>query len=192
MNGEVEDTLIFCEHTPIFTIGRRDSSADWISDLKDIAGEGIDVVKTNRGGRITYHGPGQLVGYFIFDINKLKLGVKEFVHKVEEACLQALAKFGIKAVRDPEHPGLWVGNDKIVALGFHISQGVSMHGFALNIDPDLSHYRHIVPCGIHGRGITSMKQILGKAPDTKAVIDALIETTPAQFGVTQLNPSKKR
>lgn len=173
--GEIDDTVVFCEHYPVFTLGRQDSSADWVSDFKAIACDGIEVVKTDRGGRITYHGPGQLIGYFIFDINKCKLGVKDFVHRVEDVCMQALAEFGINAVRDKEYPGLWApppftkGGQggilkKLVALGFHVSSGVTMHGFALNVAPDLSHYRHIIPCGIKERGVTSIKELTGITP----------------------------
>jgi len=160
IEGEINDTVIFCEHYPVFTVGKRDSSEDWLSSFTDIISNGIEVVATERGGRITYHGPGQLIGYFIFDINKMKVGVKDFVFKVEECCLRGLKKLGIRATRDREYPGLWVEKEKIVAVGLNISQGVSMHGFALNIDPDMEHYRHIVPCGIKGRGITAVKKLI--------------------------------
>lgn len=186
VKGLVEDTVIFCEHEPVFTIGRRDSSADWISDLETIAGDGIAVVKTDRGGRITYHGPGQLVAYFIFNINELHLGVKVFVNRIEEVCLRTLKGFGIDALRDPEHPGLWVDNRKIVAIGFHIGEGVSMHGIALNIAPDLSHYKHIVPCGIVGRGVTSMKEILKRPVDSKDVITAMLGHIKNVFGFSSV------
>ncbi len=170
--GEISDTLIFCEHPPVFTIGRQDSSADWISDFKTIAGDEIDVVQTDRGGRITYHGPGQLIVYFIFNIERF--GVKGFVRAVEDACIKALEKFGVHAERSEEHPGLWVNDNKIVALGFHISRNVSMHGLALNVAPDLRHYRHIIPCGIKDKGITSMKA-LGGVPSMEKLKSVLID-----------------
>lgn len=182
VDGEISDTIIFCEHHPVFTIGKRDASSDWISDLKTIAGDGIDVVQTDRGGKITYHGPGQLIAYFIFDIKQLGLGVKTFVTSVEEMCLRTLADFNIAAERDPEHPGLWIGRNKIVALGFHISRNVSCHGFALNVSPDLKKYRHIVPCGIKDRGVTSMEAILNGKIDSPSVMSSLIVNAEKVFG----------
>jgi len=175
---ELGDVLLFCEHKPVFTIGRRDCSEDWLSDSKTIAGAGIEVVKTNRGGKITYHGPGQLVCYFIFDINGLGLGVKDFVSAVEDVCLKVLGRYGINAERHPEHPGIWVGNEKIVAVGFHVSKGITMHGIAVNVEPDMTHYSHIVPCGIRDMGVTSIKAHAHKPPE----IDGLIETFCKECG----------
>jgi lipoate-protein ligase B len=186
--GEIPDTVIFCEHPPVFTVGKRDSSADFLSSMRAIAEEGIEVVKVERGGRITYHGPGQLVVYFIISLSECRLGVKEFVRKIEETCMLALSRFGIDAVRDEEYPGLWAksprsplckredkgGNlKKIVAIGLQISKNISMHGAAVNVSPDMAHYRHIIPCGIKERGVTSMKEILGKAPTVKDVAGAM-------------------
>lgn len=159
VHGQIPDTLILCEHYPVFTLGRQDSSFDWISDFKTVAREGIDVVQTNRGGRITYHGPGQLVAYFIFNIERF--GVKTFVNMVEAAVISTLSEFSISAERNKDYPGIWVGDKKIAALGFYISNKVSMHGLALNVMPNMSHFRHIIPCGIKDKGITSIKNILG-------------------------------
>jgi len=169
------DTVVFCEHPPVFTLGKRDCGEDIISDSSAIKKDGIEVIKTDRGGRITYHGPGQLVAYFIFDIVALGKGVKDFVNMVEEACLKTLARFGITAERDEKYPGLWIAGKKIAALGFHVSGGVTMHGIALNVAPNLSHYRHIIPCGIRERGITSMKEILRNAPPMEEVIEAFCQ-----------------
>lgn len=169
---KIPDVLIFCEHPPVFTVGKSDCSADWLSSSSDISKDGIEVVKTDRGGKITYHGPGQLVCYFISNIKNI--GIKKFVHKVEDAFLRVLLKFGVNAVRDEKYPGLWVGEKKILALGFHVSRDVTTHGIALNVCPDLSHYRHIVPCGIKERGVTSLKELLGAdAPNIGSVKDAI-------------------
>lgn len=180
--GEIFDTLILCEHPPVFTVGKRDADGDFLSTFEKIFADGIEVVKTERGGRITYHGPGQLVGYFIFNIKELGLGVKDFVNKVEECCVLALQKFGIDAVRDPLHPGLWVNGEKIVAVGLNITQGVSMHGFALNVAPDMVHYKHIVPCGIKDRGITSMDKLLERTPAMADVAEAVKNSVNEVFG----------
>jgi len=195
---EIPNTVIFCEHPPVFTIGKRDSSEDFLSGMETIAEEGIDIAKVERGGRITYHGPGQLVAYFIFNLSERRLGVKDFVHKVEEACMLALSKFGIDCVRDKEYPGLWVkiksphsplykrGDQggilkKLVAIGLQISKNVSMHGVAINVAPNMDNYRHIIPCGIKERGVTSMKEILGSAPAMEGVIRAVKNGIEAVF-----------
>ncbi len=179
--GEIPDRVLLLEHPPIFTLGKRVCEGDILSTKELIAADGIDVIKTNRGGRATYHGPGQLVGYFICSVSEMARrsspsplwgegqgegdrGVKRFVFLIEELLIRVLADFGIQSNRDPVHPGVWVGRDKIAAIGLHVSRGITQHGFALNVSCDLSHYRHIVPCGIKNRGVTSIKQLLGKAP----------------------------
>ncbi|MBI2092692.1 MAG: lipoyl(octanoyl) transferase LipB [Deltaproteobacteria bacterium] len=181
IKGDADDTVIFCQHHPVYTIGKRDSSSDWLSDFKTIASDGIEIIKTDRGGRITYHGPGQLVVYFIFDLNKRRIGIKQFVEKVEEACIGALEAFDISACRNKEHPGLWVNGKKIAALGFHVSNGVTMHGIALNVEPDMSHYKHIIPCGIKDKGVTSMKEILAAAPAFAKVTAAVRNQVSKEF-----------
>lgn len=165
--GDICDRLLLLEHPPVLTLGKRECEEDIVSSPEAIAADGIGIVKANRGGRITYHGPGQLVGYFIFDV--ADVGVKRFVCLIEELLIQLLSDFGIQSHRDGEHPGVWVGRDKIAAIGLHVSRGITQHGFSLNVDPDLSHYRHIVPCGIRGRGVTSMKMLMGTCPAMDAV-----------------------
>lgn len=167
---EIPDTFLLVEHPPVFTLGKRDASADFLTSPEVIAKHGIEIIKTNRGGKITYHGPGQIVGYFIFDLQSVHLSVKDFVCKVEEVCKRTLADFGVIGERDAEHPGVWIGKNKIAAVGLNFSQNVSQHGFALNVQPNLMHYVHIVPCGIQDRGITSLQQILGeKCPNLQEV-----------------------
>lgn len=122
-----------------------------------------------------------MVVYFILNIKELGLGVKDFVRAVEGACMKALATFGIKAERDKEYPGLWVNGKKIVAVGFHISNNVSMHGIALNVDPNMEHYKHIVPCGIKDRGVTSMKELTGSTVALNDVITSFQTAICDQF-----------
>jgi len=195
--GKIPNRILLLEHLPIFTLGKRDCEADIISPEQVIAAEGIDVVKSNRGGRVTYHGPGQLVCYFICDIDEMvkasrnaKLvgdspacnirksggfsGIKKFVWLIEEICIRVLTDFGIEGIRDPQHPGIWVARNKIAAIGLHVTRGISQHGFSLNVNCNLSHYRHIIPCGIHNRGVTSIENILGKAPNISEVKKSVI------------------
>lgn len=181
LSGAIGDTLILCEHPPVFTTGRQDCTADWRADAETIARAGIDVVSTNRGGRVTYHGPGQLVGYCIVDLNARRLGVREFVHQIEALLIQTLADFDIVATRDCEHPGVWVGADKVAAVGLHISHGVTMHGFALNYAPRLADYQYIVPCGIHDHGVTSIAALRGGTAPARATVVAAVQRWSAEI-----------
>ncbi|MFH0799703.1 MAG: lipoyl(octanoyl) transferase LipB [Pseudomonadota bacterium] len=164
IDGSICDRLLLVEHPPVFTVGRRDCPEDFLSHPDAIAADGIEVVKTNRGGRVTWHGPGQLVGYFICGLEGLRVGIKDFVRAIEDICMGALADFGIEAERDAEHPGLWVGPDKIAAIGLNVSRGVTEHGFALNLSCDLAAYRHIVACGLKARGVTDVSRETGGGP----------------------------
>lgn len=155
--GKIPDQLLLLEHPPVFTLGKREDPDDFVMTPDVIRSQGIDIIKTNRGGRVTYHGPGQLVGYFICSIASLGLGVKEFVWWIEEILRLSIADFGIGSSRDKDHPGIWVDRKKIAAVGLNFSRGVSMHGFALNVSPNMAHFAYIVPCGIRGRGVTSIE-----------------------------------
>lgn len=174
MRGNVADTILLVEHHPVFTMGRRDCSEDFFSTQEIIASDGIEVIKTNRGGRVTYHGPGQLVVYFIFDLAALGIGIKEFVFAVEDACIQMLDHYGIEAGRDLKHPGVWVGRNKLVAIGMHVAHGITQHGLAVNVNCDLSPYRHIVACGIRDRGVTSMAKLIECCPVIDEVKKGLV------------------
>jgi lipoyl(octanoyl) transferase len=169
----VADHLLLLEHPPVYTMGRRDSGADLRIDAKMLRNDGLAVVKTDRGGRMTYHGPGQLVGYLIFRLND---PIPKLVWKIEECLLRTLSRFQLNAERDPEHPGLWVdGERKIAALGLRIERGVTTHGFALNVTCDLSPFAKIHPCGIKDRGVTSMEREMGWSPSLREVKQAVLE-----------------
>lgn len=166
------DTIIFCEHPPVYTIGKQNCDNDWLASFDHVKKEGIDVVRCNRGGRITYHGPGQQVVYFIVDIKNYAKGVKDFVSKIEDISLELLKCFGLNASKSDDHPGIWIGDKKIVAIGLHISQDISMHGIAINVHPNMSHYKYIVPCGIKERGVTSMQlELKERHPSLEKVKD---------------------
>ena len=189
--GRGKNTVLLVEHPPVFTLGHRDCDEDILSPREVIAAEGIEIVKSNRGGRITYHGPGQLVGYFICQIADCGMAVGDFVTAIEELCLRVLADFGVRGQRDADHPGIWLGRDKIVAIGLHFSHGVSQHGFALNVNPDLTHYRHILPCGIRDRGVTSLAHMLKTAPPMAAVKER-VAAQLAEFSLKRpIRPRKK-
>ncbi|HDR04822.1 MAG TPA: lipoyl(octanoyl) transferase LipB [Candidatus Marinimicrobia bacterium] len=160
VNGEIPDTLLLLQHPPVYTIGRHGNMRNITAGEDFLAQNGIEVVQVDRGGDVTYHGPGQIVGYPIFHLQARSMGVKAFVEYLQSILQKALREFGIESASDPHYPGLWVQNNKIAAIGIRVHYNVSMHGFALNVNPDLNHYLGIVACGIQQRGVTSMARLL--------------------------------
>jgi lipoyl(octanoyl) transferase len=154
--GARRDLLILVEHEPVFTLGRNAQAGNVLVSRAELARRGVDVADIGRGGDVTYHGPGQLVGYPIIDLRALGEGVLWYVDALERVIQATLADFSIPSGTDREHRGVWVGQDKIAALGVRITRGVTMHGFALNVQVDMAPYAWIIPCGIRDRGVTSM------------------------------------
>ncbi len=167
--GEIGDVLLLLEHPHVFTNGRRGDRAHLLADEAELVRIGAVYLPVDRGGDITYHGPGQLVGYGIIHLEERRLGVREYVRGLERALIQTAAHFGVAASAVPGYTGVWVGNEKIVAIGVRVARGVAYHGFALNVDPDLSYFSRIVPCGIPDRGVTSLARLTGKALTVDAV-----------------------
>lgn len=152
----VPDTLILVEHEPVYTLGRRALDENVVASAGELARQGIAVVRTGRGGDVTYHGPGQLVGYPILHLGKRGAGAVWYVGCLEQVIIDTLAALGVSAGKDAANRGVWVGRNKIAAIGVRISRQITQHGFALNVCPDMSHYAGIVPCGLHDRGVTSL------------------------------------
>ncbi len=172
------DYLLLQEHPHVYTLG---SSAKAEHVLRDPATLGADLVTADRGGDVTYHGPGQLVGYPIISLAEWKAGQRDvvaYVRKLEDVLIAACADFGITAQRSVGFTGVWVGDRKIAAIGVRVSKGRTRHGFALNVDPDLAMFDHIVPCGIRDRGVTSVADVLGRPVEMQAVVDSVV----ARFG----------
>jgi len=167
--GRIPDTLLLLEHRAVYTLGRSADAGHLLLSTGELARAGVDVCRTTRGGDVTYHGPGQLVGYPIVHLGERGLRVVAYVTALEEVLIRALAGFGVAAGRDPRNRGVWVGSDKIAALGIRVSRQVAMHGFALNVNTRLSDYAGLVPCGLHDVGVTSMQRLLGHAVDLAAV-----------------------
>ena len=157
INKEIEDVLILVEHDPVYTLGKN---AD-VNHLLQSRDRSIDVFNIERGGDITFHGPGQLVGYPILDLANYNKSVSWYMRSLEQLTIEVLKEFGILANRVEGLTGVWVGDEKIAAQGVRLSRWVSMHGFSLNVNPDLSFYDGIIPCGIFDRGVTSIQQLLG-------------------------------
>lgn len=166
-NGIIPDIVIFLEHHPCFTIGRRGGFDHILVSRAFLEEQGIRVYETDRGGDITYHGPGQLVCYPILDLTGFERDVHLYARRMEETLIRTLNTFGIVAGRKKEYPGVWVESAKIAAEGIAVQHWVTMHGVALNISPDLNHFSYIVPCGISVStlGVTSMEKILGHTVD---------------------------
>lgn len=161
-NGTIHQ-LLFCEHPPVYTLGKSGTEDNLRISNDDLQDKKIEFFRINRGGDITYHGPGQIVGYPIFDLNLFFTDVHRYVRSLEEAVIRTLAFYGIEAGRIPEYTGVWLDVDtarprKICAIGVHMSRWVTMHGFAFNVNTDLRYYQHIVPCGIDTstKPVTSM------------------------------------
>ena len=155
--GEIEDQLILVEHPAVYTLGKNASKEHLLKRR-----EGVSVVQTDRGGNITFHGPGQLVGYPILDLNFYKRSITWYMRELEQLMIDVLKEYGIKGSTKKGLTGTWVKDRKIAALGVRISRWVTMHGFSLNINPDLNYYQDIIPCGIQGYGVTSMAMIMGE------------------------------
>jgi lipoate-protein ligase B len=171
IEGEIEDTLILVEHDPVYTLGKN-ADENHLLQSRD---ESVDVFQIERGGDITFHGPGQLVGYPILDLSNYKKSVSWYMRTLEQLTIDVLKEFGIIAERIEGLTGVWVGDEKIAAQGVRISRWVTMHGFALNVNPDLSFYEGIIPCGIFDHGVTSMEQFLGEKQDMETVKKIVVE-----------------
>lgn len=177
------DVLVLLEHPPVVTLGRG-SHAEHV-----LRSDGIDVVEVERGGDVTYHGPGQLVGYPIFDLKGFKQDLHWYLRTLEQALIHGLALLGIPAERNPGYTGVWTKGRKIASIGVHVKQWVTWHGFALNVTTDLGGFERIVPCGIAGVEMTSVMKELGTAPQgTRA---AIIQGVEEAFDVKVLEPSSK-
>src|SRR5579883_3192403 len=174
--GEIADQLLFVEHPHVVTMGRNAHEKNILASPEMLERAGIELHETDRGGDVTYHGPGQIVGYPIFDLREWKRDVVAYVRGIEQALIDALADFGIASKRIEGATGVWTDKGKIAAIGVHISRWVTSHGFALNVETDLNYFRYIVPCGLT-KPVTSMRA-MGSAASRGEVIAAL----EAHFG----------
>ena len=175
------DTLVLLQHPSVITLGRNADPAGVLATKAQLGAAGVAVVRVERGGQATYHGPGQWVGYPIVHLRQRSLGVRRYVTALEEVLLQTCEHFGVAAQRQLGRPGLFTGLGKIAAIGVAVRHGVSFHGFALNVCPDLSHFRWIVPCGLTDTPPTSLEQERGEAPNTEEVAQVLIGAFRAVF-----------
>ncbi|HYU24691.1 MAG TPA: lipoyl(octanoyl) transferase LipB, partial [Thermoanaerobaculia bacterium] len=158
----VDDQLLLLEHPPVITLGRGGDAANLLAASETLRREGVRFFETTRGGDITYHGPGQLVGYPIVHLGEGRRDIRRYVTMIEEVLIRTVAEYGIVAARVEGRRGIWVGNEKIAAIGVRIARWVTSHGFALNVNTNLSHFRLITPCGLQGTGVTSISRQAGR------------------------------
>jgi lipoyl(octanoyl) transferase len=166
---QLDDQFLLLEHPPVITLGRGGDAANLLATPEALSASRVRYFETTRGGDITYHGPGQLVGYPIIHLGEGRRDVRRYVTNVEEVLIRTVAAFGITAERVDGRRGIWVGNDKIAAIGVRIARWVTSHGFALNVNTNLDHFRFITPCGLHGTGVTSLARLTGRAIDMEDV-----------------------
>jgi len=174
----IGDVLLFTEHEHVYTIGKGGDTDHLLASGNELKEGGVDFFQIDRGGDVTYHGPGQVVGYPIIDLKNYVPDLHKYLRNLEEVIIRALKRFGIDGTREEGFTGVWVKGDKIAAIGVKVSRWVTMHGFALNVNTDLSKFDRIIPCGIFHKGVTSMQLLLGR---TLSLEDVQAELTAA-FG----------
>ncbi|MBI2427442.1 MAG: lipoyl(octanoyl) transferase LipB [Ignavibacteriales bacterium] len=162
LEQRIGDVLLLTEHDHVYTLGKAANDNHLLAKDEELSKKGVDVFWIDRGGDITYHGPGQIVGYPIIDLNKQYNDIHRYLRDIEEVIIRSLSEYGIVSGREPEFTGVWVKEEKIAAIGVKVSKWITMHGFALNVNTDISFYNRIIPCGIFHKGITTLQNLLGK------------------------------
>jgi lipoate-protein ligase B len=188
--GEIPDTLILLEHPPVITLGRAGSTDHLLGSESELEGRGVELVASDRGGDITFHGPGQIVGYAIVDLDARGRDLHRYLRDLESVLIRALEEFEIRAGRADGLTGVWVGDAKVAAIGIRVSRWIAHHGFALNVATDLSYFDLIVPCGIADRRVTSMEGLLGRPVDRDSVEEALGRAFRGVFGEAERTPPR--
>ena len=181
--GSIPDTLLLLEHPHVYTLGRNARPENLLVSAEWLAARGAQVFHTDRGGDVTYHGPGQLVGYPILDLTRHRRDVSWYMRSLEDVFIRTARDYGIEAGRSEGAAGVWVGNNKLTAMGVHLSRWVTSHGFALNVNTDMRYFEWIVPCGLHGKGVTSLAKLLGHAVEMGEVTARVVEHFGAVFSV---------
>ncbi len=179
--GRTPPTLLLVEHPPVITFGRKGGRANLLADPAVLAAQGFSLYDIERGGDVTYHGPGQLVGYPILPIGR---AVRSYLRNLEAVMVRILAEYGVAGEGSPGYAGVWVGDEKVVAIGVAIKRNVSFHGFAMNVSTDLSHFSYIVPCGIQDKGVTSLSRLLGRTVTLDEVKPKLLKAFADVFELT--------
>jgi lipoyl(octanoyl) transferase len=191
--GRVPDQLLLLEHPPVITLGvrARNDHSHILASPEMLSAAGVELHEAGRGGDVTYHGPGQLVGYPILDLRPDRCDVHRYVRDLEEVLIVTAATFGVASGRIPGLTGTWVGRDKLAAIGVRISRWITSHGFAFNVSTNLSHFDLIVPCGITDKGVTSVSRLTGTSVPMQRVQDAVIHAIAGVFGRTPVELAER-
>ena len=193
--GSLNDVLLLLEHQPVFTLGRNARESNILASRETLQRNGIDVFRVERGGDVTYHGPGQLVGYPILNLHQFRLDVGWFVRSLEETLIRTLADFGLRGKRIEKLVGVWLdtptGDAKLVQIGARIEQWITYHGFALNVDPNLAHFDLIVPCGISDKAVTSLVRVLNQPIEMRAVRERVAARFAETFDVELIRQTRE-
>ena len=187
--GEIPDQLLLLQHPPVITLGvrTRNSRVNVVATPEALAASRVEVFETGRGGDVTYHGPGQLIGYPVISLKPDRCDVHRYVRDIEEVMIRTAAAFGVEAARVPGLTGIWVGDEKLGAIGVRIAKWITSHGFALNVATDLAHFRLIVPCGIADKGVTSLERLLDRPVPSRDVEDAAAAAFAQVFDCSPAN-----
>jgi len=189
--GHTDDALFLLEHDPVITLGRSARREHVVSDAAELEARGIAVEETSRGGDVTYHGPGQLVGYPVLDLGRHGKDLARYVRGLEAAIIRLLDGYGIAGRPIAGRTGVWVENEKVAAIGIHVTRWITMHGFALNVTTDLDQFKTIIPCGIRDAGVTSLERLLGRRLGLEAVARRFAAAFADEFGYAIRWPVKE-
>jgi len=189
--NEIPDQLLLLEHPPVITLGvkTRNDRSHVVATPETLKAEGVEVFESGRGGDVTYHGPGQLVGYPILDLRPDRCDVHQYVRDLEETLIRVAGQFGVTADRLPGLTGVWVGNEKLAAIGVRIARWITSHGFALNVSTNLAHFNLIVPCGIPDKGVTSLGRLARRSVRMDEVADVTAQAFVDVFGRSPIRPA---
>jgi len=189
--NEINDTFFLLEHPHTYTLGKVAEKENLISTNEQLKELRINVYEIDRGGDITYHGPGQIVGYPIIKLSDWKEDTHEYLRALEEVIIKTCAEYGLSTNRNPKYTGVWLEERKIAAIGIKVSRWITMHGFAFNVNTDLSYFGGIIPCGIRDKDVTSLQRELGKEIDINEVKEKLVKNFQKVFGYTNFNVKEK-
>jgi len=182
------DVILTTEHNHVYTLGKAGDRDHLLLNEAGLREKNISYYEIDRGGDLTYHGPGQIVCYPIFDLHNYSLDTHKYLRDLEEVVIRTLKEYGIESSRDEQYTGVWVGNEKICAIGIKISRWITMHGLAFNVNTDLEYFGNIIPCGIFHKGVTSMKKILGKETNINEVTQKLLHNFIQVFNLSGVTP----
>jgi len=185
LHNKIDDTFFLLEHPHTYTLGKVAEKENLISTNEQLKELGISVYEIDRGGDITYHGPGQIVGYPIIKLSNWKEDTHEYLRALEEVIIKTCAEYGLSTNRNPKYTGVWLGERKIAAIGIKVSRWVTMHGFAFNVNTDLNYFGGIIPCGIKDKDVTSLKRELGKEIEIDEVKEKLVKSFQKVFGYNE-------